>query len=72
MTALWEEILPLLGQRELRGRVTRGPLRLRLNLGRLAAGKPVAQRGRAARENQKAKGKWQRVKVKSRTFKNPC
>jgi hypothetical protein len=32
----------------------------------------VAQRGGAAKENQKAKGKWQRVKVKGRTFKNRC
>jgi hypothetical protein len=39
MTALWEGVLPLLGQRALLGRVTRCPLRLRFNLGWLAAGK---------------------------------
>jgi len=37
--ARWEEILALLGQRALLGRVTRWPLRLRFNLVWLAAGK---------------------------------
>jgi hypothetical protein len=31
-----------------------------------------AARADSAKENQKAKVKWQRVKVKDRTFKNPC
>jgi len=61
--ARWEEISLLLGQRALLGRVTRCPLRLRFNLGRLAAGKrrSTARRSR----KRKSKGKGQMAKGKS-------
>jgi hypothetical protein len=63
VTPHWEEILALLGQRALPGRVTRCPVRLRFNLGWLAAGKHRS----AARQSRKrkSKGKGQMAKGKS-------